>query len=67
MEAETEMLKNFPLKSISRSKHVSTASMKIDLIEDPDWTGCEFITRKKGRFPPKKEECMKYYDQRIKR
>ena len=40
---------------------LSTASIHFEFVVDPDWTGFEFITKKKGAQGPTKEECQKYY------
>ena len=40
---------------------LSTASINVEFVVDPDWTGFEFITKKKGAQGPTKEECEKYY------
>ena len=40
---------------------LSTASINVEFVGDPDWTGFEFITKKKGAQGPTKEECEKYY------
>ena len=40
---------------------LSTASINVEFVEDPSWTGFEFITKKKGPEGPTKEECEKYY------
>ena len=44
----------------SSSENLSTASMEIELLEDSEWTGFKFITKKKGVFGPTKEECENY-------
>ena len=40
---------------------LSTASIHVEFVVDPDWTGFEFITKKKGAQGPTKGECEKYY------
>ena len=40
---------------------LSTASINVEFVEDPDWSGFKFITEKKGAQGPTKEECEKYY------
>ena len=44
----------------SSSKKLSTASMEIELLEDPEWTEFIFITNKKGVYGPTMEECKNY-------
>ena len=41
---------------------LSTASINVEFVVDPDWRGFEFITKKKGAQGPTKEECKNYYD-----
>ena len=43
------------------SPQLSPVSINVALVEDPDWTGFEFITKKKGAYGPTKEDCKKYY------
>ena len=31
----------------------------------PDWNSFEFITEKEGRRGPSKEECIKYYNDKL--
>ena len=59
MKKEIEMLKNVTLTPISSEK-LSTASMEIELLEDSEWTGFKFITKKQGMYGPTKEECENY-------
>ena len=59
MEKEIEMLNNVSLAPRS-SVNLSTASMAIELLEDSQWTGFKFITKKKGPYGPTKEECGDY-------
>ena len=40
---------------------LSTASINVEFIVDPDWTEFKLITKKKGAQGPTKEECKKYY------
>ena len=37
------------------------AAINVEFVVDPDWTGFEFITKKKGAQGPSKEECETYY------
>ena len=39
----------------------SMASINVEFVVDPDWSGFEFITKKKGAQGPTKEECENYY------
>lgn len=59
MEKEIEMLNNVSLVPRS-SENLSTATMEIELLEDSEWTGFKFITKKKGPYGPTKEECENY-------
>ena len=59
MTKEIEVPKNVSLAPTSSEKQ-STASMEIDLIRGPEWTGFKFITKKKGPYGPTKEECRDY-------
>ena len=61
MQEEIEMLKNVTLESSASSNKVSTASISVEFIEDPQWTGFKFITNKMGEHGPTKEECKEYY------
>ena len=61
MEKEIEILKNTTLHLSAGSNKLPTASINVDFIEDPQWTGFKFITKKKGAYGPTKEECEKYY------
>ena len=40
---------------------LSTSSINVEFVGDPDWTGFEFITKKKGAYGPTKEDCKDYY------
>ena len=40
---------------------LSTASIDVEFVEDPDWTEFKFITKKKGAQGPTKDECKNYY------
>ena len=40
---------------------LSTASIDVEFVEDPDWTEFKFITKKKGAQGPTKEDCKDYY------
>ena len=40
---------------------LSTASINVEFVEDPDWTEFKFITKKKGAQGPTKEDCKDYY------
>ena len=45
---------------------LSTASINVEFVDwsndkDPEWTGFEFITKKRGAQGPSKEECETYY------
>ena len=59
MEKEIEMLNNVPIEA-SSNKNLSTASMEVEILEDPEWTGFKFITKKKGAHGPSKDQCKKY-------
>ena len=61
MEKETERLQNVSLTESSHETQRSTASIKIELEEDFDWNGFEFITKKIGPVGPTEEECLEYY------
>ena len=61
MEEETERLRNVSLTESSQESPFATASMKIELEEDFDWNGFEFITKKIGPVGPSQEECLEYY------
>ena len=61
MEKEIEILKNTIIHLSAGSNKLATASINVDFIEDPQWTGFKFITKKKGAYGPTKEECEKYY------
>ena len=43
------------------SPQLSKASINVEFVEDPHWSGCEFITKKKGAQGPTKEDCKHYY------
>ena len=59
MTKEKEIPSNHSLAS-SASEKPSNVSMEIELVEDPEWTGFKFITKKKGPSGPTKEECKNY-------
>ena len=40
---------------------LSTASINVEFVVDPDWTGFKFITKKRGAQGPTKEDCKNYY------
>ena len=61
MEEETERLKNVSLTESSQETQRSTASIEIEIEEDFDWNGFEFITKKIGPAGPTEEECLEYY------
>ena len=61
MEKEIERLKNLSLTESLQETQRSTASIEIELEEDFDWNGFEFITKKTGHVGPTKEECLEYY------
>ena len=44
---------------------LSTASIDVEFVEDPDWTEFKFITKKKGAQGPSKEECKNYYERYV--
>ena len=56
MEEEIEMVKNVTLELLN--KH-STASINVEFIEDPQWTGFKFITERTGTYRPTIAECEK--------
>ena len=58
MEEEIEMVKNVTLELLN--KH-STASINVEFIEDPQWTGFKFITERTGTYGPTIAECKEYY------
>ena len=61
MEEETERLKKVSLTESSQESPFATASMNIEIEEDFDWNGFEFITKKIGPVGPTEEECRDYY------
>ena len=61
MEEETKRLRNVSLTESSQETQRSTASIEIEIEEDFDWNGFEFITKKMGPVGPTEEECLEYY------
>ena len=59
MSKEIEMLNNVSLRP-RQLKNLSTAMIEIKLVDEPEWTEFEFITKKKGAYGSTKEECMNY-------
>ena len=50
------------LKAVENAlPQLSTASINVEFVEDPDWAEFKFITKKKGAQGPTKEECKDYY------
>ena len=61
MEKQITKLENLSLKSGPYDNKCSKATMSIELMENPCWPGFKFITKKRGRHGPTKEECLNYY------
>ena len=62
MEKEIEMLKNLSLTESLQKTQCPTTSIEIELEEDFDWNGFEFIPIKKvGPVGSMQAECLDYY------
>ena len=59
------ILSGIPMSRISICDEIQ--SMVSFVVENLnfDWDVFEFITEKRGRRGPSKEECLKYYDQKL--